>query len=165
MNLVASIKDNGNYGLFNVNYYTTGTIRTLASGKAYLNRNVTIVPANAGAITSPVTVRLYITSAEYNALKAADTAVKTIASLQVLQIATNTCQTTAAGPYSVILPTGSGVFGTFANGYYVEFSTSTFGTFFIAGPGLTSIPAFGLTSFTGVFNGGINNLVTGARRQ
>ena len=157
-NLVASVKDNAAYGTIKASYYISGALRTLPNGRAYINRNITLVPSV--TLTNPVqtTVRLYITAAEYNALKAVDAQVKTPDSLRVLLIPGSTCQTTAAGPYTVITPTATGVFGTFGNGYYIEFSTSTFGTFYIAGAGLASIPSFSLTSFTGVFSSGVTNL-------
>ncbi len=157
-NLVASVKDNAAYGTIKASYYISGTLRTLPNGRAYINRNITLVPTVTLTNLVPTTVRLYITAAEYNALKAVDAQVKTPDSLRILLITGSTCQTTAAGPYTVITPTSTGVFGTFGNGYYIEFSTSTFGTFYIAGAGLASIPSFSLTSFTGVFSSGVTNL-------
>ena len=92
MNVVAGIKDAGNYGAFSTAYYTTSTSR-LYNGKAYLNRNITITPANPTAITSPVTVRLYFTKAEFDALKAANTAITSLANLRVWQVPVATCPT------------------------------------------------------------------------
>lgn len=130
MNVVAGIKDAGNYGAFTTSYYTTGTSR-LYNGKAYLNRNITITAANPAAITSPVTVRFYFTKAEFDALKAANTSITALADLRVWQAAATGCPTAVSGTITESIPTATGMFGTYANGYYVEFATPTFGTFFI----------------------------------
>ncbi len=130
-NLIASVLDNGAYGGFNVSYYTSNTLRYDAYNHPYLNRNVTVIPTNPAAITSPVTVRLYFTKAEYDALKAADASIVSLNDLRIVKVSGNTCLTALSGSTSVITPTASGVFGTYANGYYVEFQTSSFSTFFI----------------------------------
>ena len=133
LNLFASIKDVGNYGTFNASYYTTGTTRLLSNNKALLNRNITIVPTNPTSITAPLTVRLYFTVAEFNTLKAADPAISSLIDIRILRTNDNTCVTTLSGYPEVIVPTTSGIFGTYDDGYYVEFATANFGTFFIAG--------------------------------
>ena len=133
MNLFASIKDMGNYGSFSASYYVTNTKRVLPNNKPLLNRNVTIVPTTPASITSPVTVRLYFTVAEYNALKAADATILTLNDLRVLRKSDNNCLTTISSANEVITPTSTGTYGTYTDGYYVEFLTSNFGSFFIAG--------------------------------
>lgn len=132
MNLIASVLDNGAYGDFNVSYYTTNVLRYDAYNHPYLNRNVTITPSNPANISSPVTVRLYFTKAEYNALKAADASITSLNDLRIVKVSGNGCLTAMSGSATVIVPTASGVFGTYANGYYVEFQTASFSTFFIA---------------------------------
>jgi hypothetical protein len=154
-NLVASIKDAGNYGSFSVSYYTTNANR-LFSGKAYLNRNVTITPATPAAITTPVAVRIYFTKAEFDALKAANSSITSLADLRVLKVADNTCPTTMAGSVTEITPAASGAYGTYNNGYYVEFTTQTFSTFFI-GSANTVLPVT-LVSFKGAYNAKTVNL-------
>jgi hypothetical protein len=134
LNLFASIKDDGNYGAFNASYYVTNTTRLLANSKPLLNRNITIVPVTPASIVASVTVRLYFTVAEYNTLKTADASIVSLNDLRVLRSGDNTCVTTVSGYPDVIVPTASGSFGTYADGYYVEFATTNFGTFFIAGP-------------------------------
>lgn len=131
LNLFASIKDNGNYGAFNASYYVTNTTRLLGNNKPLLNRNVTIVPTS--TITSAVTVRLYFSVAEYNTLKAADASITALSDLRVLRRSDITCVNAISGYPDVIVPTATGSFGTYANGYYIEFATTNFGTFFIAG--------------------------------
>lgn len=131
-NLIASVLDNGAYGDFAISYYVTNALRYDAYGHPYLNRNVTLVPANPAAITSPVTVRLYFTKAEYDALKAADAGITSLNDLRIVKVAGNACLTALSGRGSVIVPTASGVFGTYNDGYYLEFQTASFSTFFIA---------------------------------
>ncbi len=128
--IVASILDNGNYGTFNVSFYTTNTNRTNTFGAHYGRRNITITPTNPALITQPVTVRFYLSVAEFNALKAADPSINTINDIQILKAEENTCTTILPESFSIIVPVGNAVFGTYSNGYYIEFQTSSFSTFF-----------------------------------
>lgn len=149
-NMVAAIKDAAGYGNFSASYYTTSTNRTL-NGKAYLNRNITIMPSNPAAITAPVVVRLYFTKAEFDALKAANTSITSLNDLRVLKVSNNACPNAITDPVTEIVPSSSGAYGTYANGYYVEFSTQTFSTFFIGSAG--SVLPVSLLSFKGSYNG------------
>jgi hypothetical protein len=149
-NVVAAIKDAGNYGAFNVSYYTTNTTRTF-NGKAYLNRNITITPANAGAITSPVTIRVYFSKAEFDALKAANSSINSLTDLRVLKASDNNCPSAITGSVIEITPTASGVYGTYSNGYYLECQTQTFSTFFIGSAG-SALP-LSLVNFKASYNG------------
>ncbi len=148
-NLVASVKDNGNYGTFQVSYYTTDSTRLLPNTFPYLNRNISIV--SSGAVGSPVTMRLYFTRAEFAALQAADTSIKSLAGLSILQVDTNTCLPALSGAFTIIAPTAMGAFGTYNDGYYIEFTTSSFGNFFIAGTVSAAIPPFSITSFNAAY--------------
>ena len=135
--IVASILDDGSYGAFSASYYTTNTLRNDGNGHFYLNRNITLTPLNPALITQPVTVRLYISKAEFDALKAVDPLLLSIADLRVLRTNDITCVTSLNSIPDGITPTTSAVFGTYQNGYYVQFQTSTFGTFFF---GSSSFP-------------------------
>lgn len=143
LNLFASIRDVASYGRFNASYYVINTTRTLSNGKPLLNRNVTIVPSS--AITTPVTVRLYFTATEYNTLRAADASIVSLSDLRVLRRSDNTCTNAISGYPEVIVPTASGSFGTYNDGYFVEFTTTALGTFFIAGS--TAVVPLKLLSF------------------
>jgi len=55
--MIASIEDNANYGTFYASYYTSSATRLMPSGKPYLNRNITIVPATHITVNNPVTVK------------------------------------------------------------------------------------------------------------
>ncbi len=149
-NLVAAIKDVGNYGPFNVSYYTTNTNRSL-NGKAYLNRNVTITSLTPGSISLPVTVRIYFSKSEFDALKIANPSITSLADLRVLKVSDNNCPASLQGVVTEIVPAATSVYGTYANGYYVEFATQTFSTFFI-GSGSGALPTT-LLSFKGSYTG------------
>ncbi|MBL0358190.1 MAG: T9SS type A sorting domain-containing protein [Chitinophagaceae bacterium] len=150
--VVAGILDNGNYGSFAVSYYTTGLLRyDPLNAKPYLNRNVTIIPTDASLINTPVTVRLYITSAEFDSLQQADPSISSIADLVVLRSADNNCVNVLTPGFRVIDQTGNGIFGTYETGFYIEFQTATFGTFFIAGKISFPLP-LKLISFTATRN-------------
>ncbi|MEP6676770.1 MAG: T9SS type A sorting domain-containing protein [Ferruginibacter sp.] len=130
--IVAAILDNAGYGAFNASYYTTNTLRNDGSGHYYLNRNITLTPQNPALITQPVNVRLYISKAEFDALKAVDPLLITIADLHILRVNDNTCLTALSTTPEGLTSIASAVFGTYQNGYYVEFQTASFGTFFFA---------------------------------
>jgi hypothetical protein len=130
LNLIASIRDNSDLGSLRASYYTTNTTRTNNS-RAYLNRNVTI--SSTATISSPVTLRLYLTIAEFNTLKTADPLISTIADLKVFRTPANACITALGTTYDTLALTTSAVFGTYANGYFVELNTNTLGTFFLGG--------------------------------
>ncbi len=146
MNVVAAIKDDGNYGDFTVSYYTASNTRYYSNGRPYLNRNITITPANPGAIGGPVTVRLFILKSEFDSLKAKDASIATIADLRVLKTAENNCPETINTVPEIIVPSVNGQYGTYGMGYFLEFTTSSFSTFFIGGPDALPLK---LVSFTG----------------
>lgn len=144
LNLFASIKDDANYGAFNSSFFTTNATRFLG-GYPYLNRNITIIP-NA-TVSGYVTVRLYITLLEFNALKSADATINSINDVKILLTSNTACQSILSGPFAVINPTATGSFGTYQVGYFIEFTTTNFGTFFVGG-NIATLP-LQLLSFTG----------------
>lgn len=153
-NVAAAILDNGNFGNFSITYFTTGTIRNDLLGHPYLNRNITITPANPGLIISPVTVRVYFSQAEYNALKASDPTITGLQDLRIVKVPSNDCNTAVPGPAQIIVPSASGIFGTYQNGYFLEFSASSFSTFFIASSNAAGPLPMRLISFTGYYSSG-----------
>jgi hypothetical protein len=155
--IVASILDNGNFGEFSVSYYTTNVNR-INAGWNYARRNITITPTNPALITAPVTVRLYISLAEFNALKATDITISTINDIQIMKSADNTCITSMPATFSAIIPTSAALFGTYQNGYYIEFQTSSFSTFFFqskSAPAPVKLSSF-LVQKTGIYTAAIN---------
>ena len=157
-NVAASILDNGSFGNFTVSYYTTNTTRFDAFSHPYLNRNITITPATPAVITSPVMVRIYFSKAEYNALRDADFSINSLADLRIIKVATNICPSAFTGPAQIITPSAYGTFGTYQTGYYLEFSTSSFSTFFVTSA-VSAIPLpLNIISFNGSFDAGIAKL-------
>lgn len=154
MNTVASVLDNGNFGTFNVSYYTTNAIRYDQFNHPYLNRNITITPANPASITSPVTVRIYFSKAEYDALKAADNSITSLNDLRIVKISDNSCVTLMSGSTQTITPTSSGVYGTYQNGYYLQFNTNSFSTFFVTSFASAGVLPLHLISFNAAYNAG-----------
>lgn len=149
-NVVAAIMDNGGINTYNVSYYTTTTTRYYNLFFAYLNRNITITPT--ASITAPVKVRFYFTVAEFNQLKAGDATISSLNDLRILKIPSNTCVTSLTGIPEVIVPTAVGNYGTYQKGYYVEFETSSFSTFFIGGAIAFPVPVK-LISFNALSSG------------
>ena len=133
LNAIASILDNSAQGEINVSYFVTNTNRFDANNKVYLNRNINITPTN--TLASPVSVRFYFSISEFNALKATDNSILTLADLRVMRTSGNTCLSgiPATGTGEVISPVSTGTFGTYQNGYYVEFTTQNTGNFYITG--------------------------------
>ncbi len=145
-NVIASVRDNVS-GIYEAKYFTTNTTRTYNS-IPYLNRNITIAPPNATTVAIPVIVRLYFTTAEFNALKLADPSINSVADLAVFVINDISCPASLSGNPVMLSQTASGAFGTYADGYYIEFTTTHFGSFFIAKN--TAVFPLRLLSFTGV---------------
>ena len=130
--IVAAVLDNGNFGNFAVSYYTTNTLRIDAvTGKPYLNRNITITPENPALTTAPVTVRIYISKKELDDLKLADPTIVTIDDVNILKVTGANCADDLAAIYSVITPSATGIFGTYGLGYFIEFQTGSFSTFYV----------------------------------
>lgn len=152
LNVFASIRDNGNYGLLNASYFVTNTNRLLSNNSPLLNRNITITAANPNLINTPVTIRLYFSNAEYNAIVAADPTITSLSNLRVLRRSELVCQTNIIDYPEVITPSSFGVFGTYSDGYFIEFNTAELGTFFIAGS--SAVLPLKLISFNAVLQNG-----------
>lgn len=132
--IVAAVLDNGNFGAINTSYYTCNVLRyDVVTAKPYLNRNVTIVAADPLSITSPATVRLYFSGAEFDSLQNADPSIGSVNDLVLLRTDDNNCVAALSPGYTTITPVITGVFGTYETGYYIEFQTTALGSFFIAG--------------------------------
>ena len=163
--LMAEINANGqNLGSTSFSIYrnNSGTVRRDPSrnipllGKEYLDRNITITPTNQP--TTPVSLRIYFTNQELNALIAAGgDGYADVASINGLVITKNQQACGAsflpASPGVILTPTSN---GTFADGAYVEFSVSSFSTFFLHG-GNTPLPV-NLLSFNAQRSGKVNNI-------
>jgi len=130
--VVAGVLDDVPYGRISVSFYTTSQTRIHpVTGRAYLGRNITLAPAN--SLAQPMIVRFYFTSAQFNALRAADASIQSPADLVVMRSPDLNCPDALPATFTVIEPFDRGVFGTYSNGYYVEFETEAGGSFFIGG--------------------------------
>ncbi len=126
--IVSEIKANGNnLGRVQADYFInkTGTIRR-ASNVPFLDRNVGIKPDTQPR--SPVAVRIYLTAAEWTALRAADPSVSDT-SFSLTRVSNQTC----TNSFTAI--TGSQINDAFIRpfngGFYIQFNTPQFSQFFI----------------------------------
>ncbi len=131
---VAEILDNYNLGNVNVSVFeNTGAIRTY-NGKPYLNRNYNITPENNPAGGATISVRLYFTQVEFDALKAADPSITSPGDLAVVKQ-----PATGSAPASFIFVAGATTiypqsWAAVPGGYYIEIAVNSFSNFFIQGP-------------------------------
>lgn len=125
--LVAEILDNTNLGAVNINVYQhAGTVRQ-TGGTFYLNRNYSITPVTQPA--SPVTVRLFFTTEEFNALKLADPLITTVAGLAVTKLNGSTAPASfPGGAAQLIVPED---WQAVVGGYYIQFKVNSFSSFWI----------------------------------
>ena len=156
-NIMAELNAMGqNLGLITSSFYkNSGSVRT-ANGKKYLDRNMTITPAN--VFSSPVKVRLYISRPELDALIASPTSgVTSITNLQILKnndacggvLSSNTTQFTLANTGTDLV---HGV-----NGYVLQTAVSSFSTFYFAAANIV-LPV-DLISFNGTLQSDLSALL------
>jgi Secretion system C-terminal sorting domain len=157
-NRIVEINDNGqNLGTItvDVNQNPSGT-PTLQNGQYYLGRNFVIKMQNAP--TSPVKVRLFITQAEFDALKAADPTLDQVRSLSVVKFNGSIENTSLADNGSMTKLTISPAQISkvpYLDGYFLEFTVSSFSEFYITNGNFLGSPLpLQLTSFTGQQNKG-----------
>ncbi|MFL5788055.1 MAG: PQQ-dependent sugar dehydrogenase [Flavisolibacter sp.] len=150
-NIVAEVNANGNNlnGVTASFYEKSGGLRQDVKGVLYSNRSFTITPANQPG--TAVTVRLYISKGDLDSLKGKTnswgvaTGINTIADLAVYK------NSDACGAGSIsqggvwIVPTIAEAFDT---GYVLQFSVSSFSSFFLAGKSMIVLP-LQLLSFEG----------------
>jgi hypothetical protein len=129
---VIEILDNYNLGAVHVNVYqNTGAVRTY-NGKAYLDRNFTVTPQNNPNGAATINMRLFFTTAEFDALKVADPTVTDPGSLAVVKQP----NTTGTIPDSYMPVTGEETITPVSwkavdGGYYIEIAITGFSNFFI----------------------------------
>ncbi len=131
-NLIASIYSTDNFQNLNASYYTSSTIRRTTAGKPFLSRNITITSTAPGPFAAPISFRIYISKKEYDDLRAADNSISSLADLRIARSASTTCSSALPNDFTVIQPTATGIFGSYKNGYFIDFQTDNFGTFYIA---------------------------------
>ncbi len=126
-----TVSDNYNLGNVTVKVYeNTQGIRTY-NGAPYLDRSYIITPDNNPNGAATITIRLFFTTAEFNALKAADTSIKTPGDLTVIKQPSGTG---SGSTYSIVageqsIPTQS--WAAVDGGYYIQIPVTGFSNFFI----------------------------------
>ncbi len=125
--LVAEILDNVNLGAVNISVYQhAGAVRQ-TGGTFYLDRNYSITPSIPPA--TPVTVRLFFTTEEFNALKAADPLITDVSSLAITKSSGNTASALFSGGASQLILVDNWQETT--GGYFLQFKVNDFSTFWI----------------------------------
>ena len=125
--LVAEVRANGNtLGTVTSRVYTNsaGSIRN-SNGKYYLDRNLSFASSAPGGAS----VRFYFREAEFEALKSADPAIRSVADLTIIKTESG-CVPTFNGPGTGIMPD---TFGTHGPDYFLQFTTTGFSSFYITG--------------------------------
>lgn len=151
--IIAEIKANGNnLGVVNSSFFIkTGTVREDNNFKPYSNRNINIsLPGNPVINVSGVDVRIYMTTAEYNALRTYTNSqgqasgIATSGDLALFKNSdpcTGGIQKSAAKLSTTVYTHGS-------LGYAFQANVTSFSTFYVAKNTFTTLPA-SLISFTG----------------
>jgi PQQ-dependent dehydrogenase (s-GDH family) len=154
-NIMAEIKANGNnLGTVTSSFYTnSGPVRENSKRRLYLDRNMTITPQVQPNPATPVSIRLYITAGELNAIKAATNsqgASSLVSSISNLSIYKNS---DACGPTwvnvstpTVITPLYAEAHGT--SGYVLQADISSFSSFYFANTNAITLP-LNLLTFKG----------------
>jgi PQQ-dependent dehydrogenase (s-GDH family) len=159
-NVIAEINANGNI-LGNVTtslYVHSGTVRERGTNKAlYLDRNMTITPQTQPS--TPVSIRLYLSAAEFNALKNATNSVgqpSGVGSVSNLSIFKNSdvCSGAMGVTPAQIVTINQSAFG--AGGYVLQGNISSFSTFYVANT--SALLPVNLLSFTGSLFNNISHL-------
>ncbi|MBO9570891.1 MAG: hypothetical protein J7497_01575, partial [Chitinophagaceae bacterium] len=141
-NILAEIKANGNIlGTVTSSFYTkTGTVRETSAKKLYASRNITVTPQNQP--TTAVDIRLYLTSAEYNALRTSTNSqgnlsgVNTIGDVVILKN-TDACGSALVNNPITITPQYAESFG---SNYVLQGSITSFSTFYLGSPNSGILP-------------------------
>lgn len=159
-NVLAEINANGNI-LGNVTttvYMNNGAVRESGWNKTlYLDRSLTITPTTQP--TTAVSIRLYLRTAEFNALKTAlnsqgaGSGVTAITDLSIFKNS-DPCGTGIGIKPTKITTTNQAAFG--SSGYVVQANINSFSSFYFAG--VTSLLPVQLVSFSGSLVNGITQL-------
>lgn len=139
-NIVAEIYPNGQLldTVWTSFYINGGPVRS-KNGKRYLDRNITITPKNQPAVGNPVKVRLYITEAEYLALKNAPSSA--ISDTQEVKVFKNNdvCGSAmSATPSAVTMDFEAKAFG--PDAFVLQGTINSFSTFYFGSASLTTLP-------------------------
>lgn len=155
-NIIAEINAmDQNLGLVTTTVYeNSGTVRT-NNGVKYADRNLTITPTN-NTFTTPVKIRLYMTSAEFNSFKSAS-GVAEIANVRIHKNS-DLCGGVVKSSTTELALVNSGadlVQGT--SGYVLQSSVTKFSSFYFAAQGVV-LPV-NLISFIGTLQSDLSGLL------
>jgi len=143
-NIIASVNLNGHNGApsFTPTLFVTNALREDSNGQRYVGRDISIASSE-NNFPSPVTLRLFYTTSEIDALIASDDGVMSLSDINITKTSVN-CQGNFTGQGEFFQQTGSGVFG---GGYYIDIEVNSFSTFYAHG-GFQALPV-SLLSFEG----------------
>ena len=152
-NIMAEIKANSNnLGAITSSFYTKSGALRQRTGKKYLHRNITITPAVQPS--SPVSIRLYLTKAEFDALDAdPSSGITSITDLKILKN-NDACGSAIASNTQLINPVFAEAHGT--NGYMLQASINSFSSFYFSSDAIT-LPVE-LVYFKGALQNNSDNL-------
>jgi trimeric autotransporter adhesin len=150
-NILAEIKANGNIlDTVTSSFFTnSGAVRENSGKRLYSNRNITITP-KVQPTGSPVSVRIYMTAAEYNSLRTAtnsqgaSSGISSIGNISILKNS-DVCGSAMSGSTITITPQFAEAFG---SNYVLQGDISSFSTFYLANASQTVLP-LQLLTFTG----------------
>lgn len=150
---LADILDYNNLGSIRTGIYQHTTAIRRYNGEPYLNRNVTILPENS-ATGKDLTLMLYFTKEEFDALKTADPSIADPGYLGIVRQNNSTNNTpntySPVAGEEVVTPDG---WGTTDGGYWVRISCKGLGDFFIKKMGVTTVCSSNTASFTSNISG------------
>jgi trimeric autotransporter adhesin len=159
-NILAEIKANGNIlGTVTSSFYTkTGTVRENSSKRLFANRNITITPQTQPS--SAVSIRLYLTKAEFDSLKTAKNSLGNSSNVNIIgdvSIFKNSdaCGSAMTNTTTTITPQYAEAFG---NNYVLQASITSFSSFYFASASTVTLPLQLLTFTAEVENNSIANL-------
>ncbi|MBC7948245.1 MAG: PQQ-dependent sugar dehydrogenase [Chitinophagaceae bacterium] len=147
-NIMAEIKANGNIlDTIRSSFYVHGGPTRVTGSKRYLNRNITINPKNTPV--TPVSIRLYISKAEFDTLDANPlSGISSIGDLKILKNS-DTCGNVAYSNATAVTTGVALAHGEF--GYVLGGDVSSFSTFYFGSAPIT-LPV-NLLTFTGELQG------------
>ncbi len=138
--IICSIRDNGNnLGNTNARVYVDAAPANY-NGSYFMARHYVIAPSAQPATS--IQVRLYFTTAEFNALKALDSRLSSPADLSITKYQGPTEDgvfNPADASSLIIIPPSSIVFGTAFGGYYADFTVNSLSEFWFTS-GMVALP-------------------------
>ena len=157
-NIMAEINAMGqNLGLITSSFYkkASGSIR-IKSGVYYLDRNITITPAN-NSFSTPVKVRLYISKQEFDDIKAnVSSGISTIGDLRVYKNS-DACSATLNNMTTILNTTNPSDMQQGTSGYVLQTDVSGFSSFYFA-KNATVLPVDQIT-FSGALQSDLSTML------